>query len=90
MDGNYIRLALLSAIPVFLLFGIFFMIVVFGNLFQVFGPTKNIEPTLDTIQPSSPTSRLHITVAFSHLALRFRCEYTPSRYRLLLYQQSPA
>lgn len=42
MDGSYIRLALLSAIPVFLLFGIFFMIVVFGNLFQVFGPTKNI------------------------------------------------
>lgn len=42
MDGNYIRLALLSTIPVFLLFGIFFMIVVFGNIFQVFGPTKNI------------------------------------------------
>lgn len=42
VDGEYTRLALLATIPVFLFFSIFFMIVVFGNLFQAFGPTKNI------------------------------------------------
>ena len=42
VDGNYIRLALLATIPLFLFFSVFFMIVIFGNLFQVFGPTKNI------------------------------------------------
>lgn len=42
VDGNWVRTALLVTIPVFILFGIFFMIVIFGNLFQVFGPTKNI------------------------------------------------
>lgn len=41
-DGNYIRATLLLTVPIFLLFSIFFMIVIFGNLFQVFGPTRNI------------------------------------------------
>lgn len=42
VDGQRMRLVLLLTIPVFLFFSIFFMIVVFGNLFQALGPTKNI------------------------------------------------
>ena len=38
MDQNYIRFALVVTIPLFALFALFFMIVITGSLFQIFGP----------------------------------------------------
>ncbi|KAF2864818.1 glycosyl transferase family group 2-domain-containing protein [Massariosphaeria phaeospora] len=42
-DKNYIRMALIASEPVFLLFGLFFVVVVFGNIFQMIGPITSIK-----------------------------------------------
>lgn len=42
-DGFYARMALVATEPVFLLFGLFFIIVVFGNIFQTMGPITSIK-----------------------------------------------
>lgn len=71
VDGKYIRFALFFTIPLFLFFSVFFMIVVFGNLFQAFGPTRNIAANtryLSAIRPNlkaayaSGFSPPHITI----------------------------
>ena len=38
LDENYIRFALLATIPVFGAFSLFFMVVIMGSIFQLFGP----------------------------------------------------
>ena len=41
-DGNYTRAALVATIPIFMLFSLFFGVVIFGDLFQAFGPIKHL------------------------------------------------
>ena len=41
-DGNYTRVALIATIPIFMLFSLFFAVVIFGNVFQAFGPIKHL------------------------------------------------
>ncbi|EEP77315.1 conserved hypothetical protein [Uncinocarpus reesii 1704] len=43
IDGNYIRLALAATIPIFMLFSIFFVIVIFTDIFQAIGPIKTLK-----------------------------------------------
>ena len=43
MDGNYIRFALVATVPVFAAFSLFFMIVIAGSLFQLFGPLSSVQ-----------------------------------------------
>jgi len=42
-DKKMLRLALVATEPLFLLFGLFFVIVVFGNIFQMIGPVTSIK-----------------------------------------------
>lgn len=42
-DGKMIRLALIATEPLFLLYGLFFIIVVFGNIFQMIGPITSVK-----------------------------------------------
>lgn len=42
-DKMMIRLALVATEPLFLMFGLFFVIVVFGNVFQMIGPITSIK-----------------------------------------------
>ncbi|TKA62651.1 hypothetical protein B0A49_06523 [Cryomyces minteri] len=42
-DGNYIRMALLAAVPFLMLFGLFFTIVIFTDLFQMMGPISSVQ-----------------------------------------------
>lgn len=42
-DGFMIRLALIATEPLFLMMGLFFVIVVFGNVFQMLGPITSIK-----------------------------------------------
>jgi hypothetical protein len=42
-DGLYLRMALIASEPFFLLMGLFFVIVFFGNIFQAFGPVTSIK-----------------------------------------------
>jgi len=43
LDGNYIRMALIATLPLFASFSLFFMIVIIGSLFQLFGPLSNCQ-----------------------------------------------
>jgi hypothetical protein len=43
IDRNFKRLALLATEPLFMAFSVFFAIVIFTNLFQMFGPIGNLK-----------------------------------------------
>jgi hypothetical protein len=42
LDGSMIRFALVATIPLFATFSLFFMIVITGSLFQIFGPLSGV------------------------------------------------
>ncbi|KAK3679131.1 hypothetical protein LTR78_000691 [Recurvomyces mirabilis] len=43
LDGSYLRFALLATVPMFSCFSLFFMIVITGSLFQLFGPLSAVQ-----------------------------------------------
>ncbi|OQO07976.1 hypothetical protein B0A48_06769 [Cryoendolithus antarcticus] len=43
LDGSYIRFGLLLTVPMFAAFALFFMIVITGSLFQLFGPLAAVQ-----------------------------------------------
>ncbi|EMC92654.1 hypothetical protein BAUCODRAFT_151069 [Baudoinia panamericana UAMH 10762] len=43
LDGSYMRFALLVTVPIFACFSLFFMIVITGSLFQLFGPLSAVQ-----------------------------------------------
>ncbi|KAF2454646.1 glycosyl transferase family group 2-domain-containing protein [Lineolata rhizophorae] len=43
IDGDWTRMALLATVPFIFLLGLFFIIVIFGNIFQAFGPITSIK-----------------------------------------------
>ncbi|KAK3112111.1 hypothetical protein LTR53_011951 [Teratosphaeriaceae sp. CCFEE 6253] len=43
LDGNMMRFALLATVPMFACFSLFFMIVITGSLFQLFGPLSAVQ-----------------------------------------------
>ena len=59
-DKFWPRLALIATEPVFILFGLFFVIVVFGNFFQMIGPITSIKTNsrfYSAIKPNLPYAR---------------------------------
>jgi hypothetical protein len=59
-DKYWIRLALVGTEPLFLLFGLFFVVVVFGNIFQMIGPITSIKTNsrfYSAIKPSLSQAR---------------------------------
>lgn len=42
-DGNYIRMAFIALTPLLFLIGLFFVIIIFTDLFQVFGPIGGVK-----------------------------------------------
>lgn len=65
VDGNYTRILLFLTMPAFLFLSIFFMIVVFGNLFQAFGPTKMIATNTRFHSALRPNLRMAYLSGFS-------------------------
>lgn len=54
-DGNWIRMALLAAVPILMLFGLFFSVIIFTDLFQIFGPITSVQSNnrfYSSIRPS--------------------------------------
>ena len=43
IDGNWIRMALMLTIPIFGLFGLFFVVVIFTDIFQMIGPIASVQ-----------------------------------------------
>ncbi|KAF2475919.1 uncharacterized protein BDR25DRAFT_89438 [Lindgomyces ingoldianus] len=59
-DKFWMRLALVATEPIFLLFGLFFVIVVFGNVFQAIGPITSVKTNsrfYSAIKPSLSQAR---------------------------------
>jgi hypothetical protein len=54
LDGNWTRFALAATIPFFVLLSIFVAIVVFGNIFQAFGPIKTLKTNSRFYSPQAP------------------------------------
>ena len=43
LDGSYVRFGLVLTVPIFAAFALFFMIVITGSLFQLFGPLSSVQ-----------------------------------------------
>lgn len=54
VDGDKIRYALLVTLPIFMIFSVFFAIVIFGDLFQAFGPVKTLKVNTRFYSPIRP------------------------------------
>lgn len=64
VDGNAMRFALTATIPLFLLFSIFFMIVIFTDIFQAVGPIKTLKTNSRFYSPIAPDLKAAYALGF--------------------------
>ncbi|KAK2834852.1 hypothetical protein FQN49_006849 [Arthroderma sp. PD_2] len=54
VDGTWTRFALVASLPIFMLFSVFFVIVIFSDLFQAVGPIKTLKTNSRFYSPVRP------------------------------------
>lgn len=64
LDGNYTRLALVAACPFLMFAGLFFFQVIFGDLWQMFGPINGLKTNSRTYSCIKPNLRLAYSLGF--------------------------
>ncbi|GAM34000.1 hypothetical protein TCE0_013f01302 [Talaromyces pinophilus] len=65
VDGGAMRFALTATIPFFLLFSIFFMIVIFTDIFQAVGPVKTLKSNSRFYSPIAPDLKTAYSLGFT-------------------------
>lgn len=65
VDGGAMRFALTATIPFFLLFSIFFMIVIFTDIFQAVGPVKTLKSNSRFYSPIAPDLKMAYSLGFT-------------------------
>lgn len=65
LDGNYMRLALVAACPLLMMAGMFFFQVIFGDLWQMFGPLNGLKTNSRTYSCHKPNLRLAYSFGFA-------------------------
>lgn len=64
MDSNYMRLALIVACPFLMLAGMFFFQVIFGDLWQMFGPINGLKTNSRTYSCIKPSLKQAYSLGF--------------------------
>ncbi|EGE05575.1 hypothetical protein TEQG_04584 [Trichophyton equinum CBS 127.97] len=54
VDGSWLRFALVASLPIFMLFSVFFVIVIFSDIFQAIGPIKTLKTNSRFYSPVRP------------------------------------
>lgn len=70
LDGSYLRFCLLVTVPVFAAFSLFFMIVITGSLYQLFGPLACIQENSMFYSAKAPKSGRHKDYELPHVTIQ--------------------
>jgi uncharacterized membrane protein len=64
IDAGAIRFALTATLPIFLLFSVFFIIVIFTDIFQAVGPIKTLKTNSRFYSPVAPDLKIAYSLGF--------------------------
>lgn len=70
LDRNYTRFALLVLVPMFALFSLFFMIVVCGSLWQIFGPLSSLKQNSKYYSAVAPKPGRYPDLELPHITIQ--------------------
>lgn len=70
LDGSYLRFALVLTVPVFGAFSLFFMIVITGSVFQLFGPLSSIQSNSVFYSAKAPKLGRHKDYELPHATIQ--------------------
>jgi len=70
LDGQMIRFALVVTIPLFATFSLFFMIVITGSLFQLFGPISGVETNSMFYSAKPPKPERYPDLELPHITIQ--------------------
>ncbi|KAF2815203.1 uncharacterized protein BDZ99DRAFT_485622 [Mytilinidion resinicola] len=70
LDGKTMRFALVATIPLFAMFSLFFMIVITGSLFQLFGPLSGVHGNSLYYSGKAPKPGRHANVELPHVTIQ--------------------
>jgi cellulose synthase/poly-beta-1,6-N-acetylglucosamine synthase-like glycosyltransferase len=70
LDGNMSRFALLAIVPVFATFSLFFMIVITGSLFQIFGPLSGVQSNSRFYSAKAPKPERYPDLELPHITIQ--------------------
>ncbi|KAL1632429.1 hypothetical protein SLS56_003671 [Neofusicoccum ribis] len=69
-DGDYMRFALLATVPLFASFSLFFMIVITGSIFQLFGPLSGVQGNSMFYSAKAPKLGRHADYELPHVTIQ--------------------
>ena len=70
LDGNYLRFALIATVPLFATFSLFFMIVITGSLFQLFGPMSGVLSNSMFYSAKAPKPERYPDLQLPHITIQ--------------------
>lgn len=70
LDGKYIRWALLATVPIFAAFSMFFMIVLSGSVFQLFGPMGSLNKNSTYYSAIPPKPGRYVDTRLPHITIQ--------------------
>jgi hypothetical protein len=70
LDGNMVRFALVATIPLFATFSLFFMIVITGSLFQLFGPISSVQSNSMYYSAKAPKPDRYPDLELPHITIQ--------------------
>ena len=70
LDGKKLRFILILVIPLFATFSLFFMIVITGSLFQLFGPLSGIAGNSKFYSGKAPKPARHVDLQLPHVTIQ--------------------
>lgn len=70
LDGDMTRLALVATIPLFAAFSLFFMIVITGSLFQLFGPLSGLQENSVYYSAKAPKLGRYPNLELPHVTIQ--------------------
>lgn len=70
LDGSYIRFGLILTVPIFAAFSLFFMIVITGSVFQLFGPLSSIQENSMFYSAKAPKIGRHKDYELPHVTIQ--------------------
>jgi hypothetical protein len=70
LDGSMIRFALVATIPLFGTFSLFFMIVITGSLFQIFGPLSGVQGNSMYYSAKPPKPERYPDLELPHITIQ--------------------
>jgi hypothetical protein len=70
LDGQVTRFALVAIVPIFATFSLFFMIVIWGSLWQIFGPLSTLKENSRFYSATAPKPQRYPNLELPHITVQ--------------------